>query len=1233
MGCAFAFQSSFAADRQWYAEKGFRWVDLDVPQTSKTGFTILSPEETGLLFTNSLDYWSAVTNRVLQEGSGDAVGDYDNDGLPDVFICGINRPNALYKNLGNWKFKDVTKEAGIFSTNVHYRAATFADLNGDGHLDLLVATIGHGFQLYSNNANGAFTDVTQTSGLATSAATIGFTLADIDGNGTLDLFAVNSRADEIRDSGKVDLQMVNGQIVVPPALKDQLVFTNGMILQYGEPSMLFLNDAKGRFTYVSWTNGFFLDEDGKPLTSPPRDWSLTASFRDLNNDGLPDLYVCNDYWTPDRIWMNDGKGHLRAIDRLAIRATCASSMGLDVADIDRDGYMDIFATDMLSRSARLRKRQVLAMAPMSNPVGAIDNRPQIMRDTLLRNRGDGTFEEIANYANVAASDWSWTGMFLDVDLDGYEDILIPAGHFADVQDLDANDQIRAREQSNPRAKARLNKEGKVMTELEMFLEDKATNYTYYPPLHMPIIIYRNQGDCQFQEVTSQWGTEEIGIHHGLSFGDFDGDGDQDLVVNNLNAPVRFYRNNSTPPRVAVQLKGFPHNSQGVGALIKLLNGAVPMQSAEVISGGHFLSGSDATRVFAAGQAKDNMTLQVLWRSGKTTTVTGVKPNRLYEIDETDATSSNLTPPPAPAPWFADVSERLNHIHHEAPFDDFKAQPLLPKRFSQLGPGVAWLDIDKDGHDELIIGTGRGAAPAVYHATTNGTFAPMPFQGGIALPDDTTGLAAWTTPSGQPSLVVGLAKYESGTNTPAAITLSLNTNNNRINLSFQASIRQFHSSGGPLAAADTDGTGRLALFIGGRTDFAIYPAPVSSQIYRNDGRQWSLDAENSRLLENIGMVSGAVWSDLDGDALPELILATEWGPIRVFKNQAGKLDDITAKLSFDKYTGWWTGVTTGDFDGDGKTDIIAGNWGLNSPYRATPQQPLQIYYGNLSGRGITDILETEYDPEQNKVVPLRGLPEITAAMPVVRMQYPTYKAYSEAGIKDILALAFEPPKELRVTTLATMLFLNRGDHFEPVELPKETQWAPVFSVNVADLDGDGNEDLFLSQNFFDPQPEIPRLDAGRGLLLRNLGNAKFESLPGQQTGIKIYGEQRGAALGDFNEDGRVDLLVSQNAAQTKLYQNTTAKPGLRVRLAGPPGNPSAIGASIRLAFGQKLGPARELHSGSGYWSQDSLTQALATPQVPTAITIRWPGGKTTTTDLPPDAKEILVNMDGKIQKMK
>ena len=1222
-----------AAELVWHPETGFRWAELPVPREGTAGFTLLKPEQTGITFTNSLDERALAAKRGLASGSGLAIGDIYHDGLPAIFFCSLDGHNALYQNLGGMRFKDVTEGSGIVCSNRVCRGAVFADINGDGWLDLLVSASGNGVLCFTNKGDGTFAECSEYAGTLSKYDAMTMTLADIDGQGALDLYVADYRNDVAADRAefdKVDVFNVNGQLIVVPALRDRFVFTNGALWEYGEPSLVYLNDGKGRFTPLSWTNGAFLDESGQPLTGPPRDWSLTAAFRDLNGNGAPDIYVCNDYWTPDRLWLNDGRGHFQACPPLALRHTSLSAMGVDFADVDRDGRVDFCVVDMLARDWQRRKRQIMISGMPRLPIGAIDNRPQIPRNMLFRNRGDGTFEEIAAYAGVAASGWSWQLVFLDVDLDGYEDIIIPRGFANDVNDMDYLAKAMTLKRTGRMAPPQSGPDGQPVprSPQEQRTEERYQENLLAGPLKLPVAAFRNLGNLKFEEMGPAWGLDQPGLANGIAVGDLDNDGGLDFVVNNLGSAAGVYHNHGSAPRVAVRLKGLAPNTQGIGGKIKLLGGAVPMQSQEVVCGGLYLSGSDPERVFAAGQSQ-NMTIEVTWRNGKQSVIRDVKPNRIYEIDETGAIPKATQPVvAAEKPYFQDVSQMISHRHYQEFYDDYVRQPLLPWQLSQDGPGVAWVNLLGDRREELVIGSGRGGQLGVYAPDGKGGMTNISTTS--ALPEDLTGIVGWVGGTNGRALVMGHDNYESQGHPPSASVIGFGASH------WKQDLPEAKASTGPLAVADIYGDGKLDLFVGGRVIPGRYPEAADSRIYRNVGGQLELDEENSRALEKVGLVNGAVWSDLDGDGYPELILACEWGPIRVFKNERGHLHEITKELGLDRYMGWWHGVTTGDLDGDGRLDIIASNWGLNSDYQASSNQPARLYYGDFSDRGALDLIEAVYDPAHQVEVPRRMRGALANAYPPLVGRFPTHKAYAEATLEQVLAVFPKPTVGVEATTLASMVFFNRTNHFEAVEMPYAAQIAPAFAVNVGDFDGDGNEDIFLSQNFFAlamgmlrPDDAGYRLDAGRGLWLRGTGGGKLEAVPGQRSGILVYGEQRGAALCDFDGDGRVDLAVSQNGAETKLYRNVLGKPGLRVRLNGPPGNPDGVGATLRLVFGGRMGAAREIHGGSGYWSQDSVVQVMGCPETPTEIWIRWPGGKTTTSPIPAAAKEITVDTDGKL----
>ncbi len=1209
----FAWFLSVAAEPEWVSGDGYRSTALAVPATGRSGFTLLPAEVTGAQFTNVLSADAAAENQIRLNGSGVALGDVDGDGWCDIFVCALERHVALFRNLGGWRFTNVTAEAGLDFPGNYSTGATFADVDGDGDLDLLVNGIGTGTRLFVNDGRGHFTEATDAGLIHRHGATTS-ALADIDGDGALDLYVANYRTNTVRSTGFA-LFNVGGRRMIPPAERGHLEMTpSGRVLENGEPHFLYRNDGRGHFRVVRWNDGTFLDEDGRPLPAAPLDWGLTAAFRDLNGDGLPDLYVCNDFQSPDRVWLNDGHGHFRALPRLALRHTATFSMAVDFADVDRDGRDDILSSDMTSRAHGRRLMQIAGMAPYDIAIGVFDDRPQLDRTVLQWNRGDGTYAEVADYAGLEDSEWNWSVIFLDVDLDGFEDLLAATGHMFDTQDMDAQARIAAK---GPYPRHMIPKKLLML-----------------PPLAQANLAFRNHGNLKFTEHSQAWGFNQVGVSQGMALADLDNDGDLDLVVNNLNGPLGLYRNNAPAPRLAVRLKGQPPNTAGIGARITVTGGPMT-QSQEMMCGGRYLSCDEALRTFAAGSTTNRLRIEVAWRSGRRSVVADAQPNRLYEIQEPAPAklpksgpngASAKTRPAAPAPVFEDVSARLGHVHHDDRFDDFDRQPLLPRRLSQLGPGVCWFDLDGDGWDDLIVGSGKGGTLAFFHNDGHGRFARrsgLPWDQ-LVTRDQTTVLG-WVGSDGVRGLLVGSANYEDGQAAGGAV------------LQFQPGQAQATDavpaagfSVGPLALADYDGDGQLDLFVGGRSVPGRYPEPAHSQLWRRRGAAWSLDTENTTRLAGVGLVSGAVWSDLDGDGWPELVLACEWGPVRVFHNNRGRLRETTSELGLADYLGWWNGVTAGDFDGDGNLDLLATNWGLNTVYRATPQSPYRLYYGDFEGSGAVNVLEAERDPDTGREMPARDLDSVAAELLSVRSRFPTYAAFGQATVADVIGPAFAQARRLEVNTLASMLFLNRTNHFMAVPLPREAQFATAFAACVADDDGDGNEDVFLSQNFFATQPKTPRCDAGRGLWLRGDGQGGFRPVPGQESGIAVYGEQRGAAVSDFDGDGRVDLVVTQNGNATRLFHNTGARPGLRVRLIGPPGNPGAIGAGLRLGAGGRFGPAREVHAGSGYWSQDSAVQVLAAKERPNQIRVRWPGGRETASSIPSDALEIAVESDGRLQ---
>lgn len=1200
-------QSASPAD--WSQGAGFRSAEVKPNPAAKPGFTLMPPAATGIRFTNELQGEVYLTNAVAHNGGGVAIGDVDGDGRPDLYFCSVQGPNRAYRNLGQWQFAEMALGeaacAGQLST-----AANLADLDGDGDLDLLVNGIAAGTRLFLNDGKGVWAEV-KNSGLSRTNSAMSMTLADIDGDGDLDLYCahyidVMHLADPTtafalaRRGDKWEVTKVNGQSTRLPKWRDRFqALPDGKVRELPEAHALYRNDGQGHFTPIQSEPGIFLNQEGKAIP-PFRDWGLAAMFRDFNGDGWPDLYVCNDFASPDRVWLNTGKGAFRALDPFALRHTSRSSMGIDFADLNRDGYDDFIVVDMLARDPARRLVQLVKDPLDLAATEQIEDQPAYNRNTLFFGRPDGSFIEAGFMAGVPATDWSWCPIFLDVDLDGYEDLLVSNGFSFDVMDQDSHDQIQRSKLSDAQLKR---------------------SRQLYPRWPTSKAAFRNRGDGTFAPMARAWGFDQTNISYGMALGDLDDDGDLDLVINNLNEAPSFYRNEAAGGRVAVRLKGLPPNTAGVGARLRLTGGGMT-QSQEMISGGRYLSGDQAMRVFAALRpAAQGISIEVQWRSGARSVVSNVQPNRVYEVGE-PASASATRPRPRPetsgTPFFADVSALLKVRHTENDYDDWGRQPLLPRRLSRLGPGVAWSDVNGDGWEDLMVGGGQGGKLAVFANELGKQFRLV--EGFPANAGDQGALLGWADGRGDRRLLVAVSMDQA----PGGVESQLAF----YGFSSNATLR-LQPAGlavpGPIAAADVDGDGDLDLFLGGRFMPGRYPEPVSSSIWLNQNGELERNASWSRPFESLGLVSGATFCDLDGDGLTDLVLAMEWGPLRLFRNHQGRLDEVTRAWGLAETGGWWTSVVAGDFNGDGKIDLAAGNWGRNSFYELYRPGPLRLYYGDWAGNAGLELVEAWQN--EGAWFPIRPRPWLARGLPEVEQRFPTHASYSRATLPEILGARLAQAKMVEAAQFESSVFINHGSRFERHPLPREAQVSPVFSINVGDFDGDGADDLFLGQNFFGSASDLSRDDGGRGLWLRGQGNGEFSAVDGSATGIKIYGEQRGSALADFNHDGRVDLAVSQNNGPTRLYVNQGARPGLRVTLEGRVSNPDGVGAQMRVLYGNgRSGPVRAVQAGSGYWSQDHSVQVLGLAETPEALWVRWPGGKEQTVRLPGAATDIRVKVD-------
>lgn len=1209
----------------WKPHPGHRRAVVRPGPGRGPGFELQPPAVTGVAFTNHLDEATVARNRLLELGSGVALGDVDGDGRVDVYLCRLEGDNVLYRNLGDWRFEDITARAGVACPDQYSTGCNLADLDGDGDLDLLVNSLGGGTRAFRNDGTGRFTEAEL--GFLRNTGATSMALADVEGDGDLDLYVTHYRSDTFHDPPKggrfVQRRQPDGTTVIEP--KDRYVGMPAMngnleVLERGEADAMYINRGGTNVVLVPWNVGLFIDEQSQALVEPPRDWGLAVMFRDLDGDHRPDLYVCNDFvhW-PDRLWLNLGK-RFQAAPPTALRNQPLSSMSMDAADIDRDGHDDFFVAEMLSprREDRARQRPDTLDGVVRWPLERPAFRPEVTRNTLQRSRGDGTWADIAPLAGVAATDWTWSSAFLDVDLDGWEDLLLTTGNFHDVQDVDA--------------------QGRIIREgLWKSPETRRQALALLPRRATPSVALRNRRDLTFEDTGAAWGFDQRGFAHGMAFGDLDNDGDLDVVVNVLNGPARLLRNGAQAPRLAVCLKGARANTAGIGARIRVTGGPVA-QHQEMISGGRYLSGDQAQRVFAAGEAR-SLDVEVIWRNGRRTEVRGLEPNQVVEIEEL-GTLDPPAPPAAPQALFQAQVAAPDPVPREPDPAEFERQPLLPRRLATEAPGLAWADWDGDGDPDLWVGADEDGRPRALRNDGASGF----------VTDDTLRLrflesgpcpAVLIAPGLQgdgPSLrwIAGLASAKDASGgTPRFADLGPS---NAAPSIAPSAIPSDAGSTGPLALADVDGDGRLDLLVGARAKAGRYPETAATLLLPGTAPGWGPPG----VVTDSARVSGAVFTDVDADGDPDLVLAGDWDSLRLFRNDGGRLVEATAGSGLESRKGFWNGVAAGDFDGDGRMDLVASNWGRNwridqtgGPAGVTPaagrQAPVRLVSGEFSEPGRVITLLASVDPATGRQTPWRSWSALAKAIPSLVERVPSHREFAARDVTGLLGPLAARASSLEADTFDSMLFLNRGGRFEAVPLPVEAQFTPAFGVSVADFDGDGREDLFLAQNFSGVDAETSRHDAGTGLVLLGDGRGGFRSLSPREAGFSLPGEQRASAVADVDGDGRPDLAVGQHAGITRILRNVGGRPGVRVRLQGPPGNPEGVGAVLRLVFGDRTGPAREIHVGSGFRSQDSADTVLAAPTEPTAVEARWPGGRLQRLDWPPGARAVTLGADGSLRR--
>ncbi|MDR8393430.1 FG-GAP-like repeat-containing protein [Aliifodinibius sp. S!AR15-10] len=1207
--CGFILGCSNSTKLEWHQEDQYRWAEIKEGffESDATGFVDLSSSQTNITFSNDITEQELSDNRHYLNGSGVAAGDVDGDGLVDLYFAGLKNSNKLYKNLGHMEFQDVTETAGVAHENHYSTGAVFADVNGDTHLDLLVSSIYKDIALYINDGKGNF-EIDENSGLGPGEGSTTMTLADIDGDNDLDLYVAKYKEKSVKDiytteelewntilnEPYTEQQQTGPYTLIPPFDEHYEIFMDDNnrlagLAETGQVDDLYLNEG-GKFEEVSDTKNVFRDENGNPYGLQP-DWGLTAKFQDLNGDGLPDLYVCNDFFTKDRVWMNQGAGTFRSIDSLAIRNLSFACMGVDMSDINRDGRLDIFTAEMLSSEHDERLQQVGSDDPNPDQYRETEARPTNNRNSLYLQREDHTYAEISYLSGVEATGWSWDATFMDINLDGFEDLIVNNGYLYHILDMDA--QIG------------MMRQGRNMDEhFTEFMQNA-------PSLDLQNRVLMNNGDLTFRDQSAELGFTEKDISHGMAVADLDNDGALDLAINRMNGEAGIFRNRTTKPRIAVRLIGEAPNTQAIGAKVKLEGGPV-VQQKELSSGGDFLSGSDPFVVFAADQENRNHQLTITWPDGRRTHIDSLRSSRIYEIQESESQrveNESETAVASRTPIFEDVSDRINHRHDENDFQDFQLQSLLPVSMSKLGPGISWIDLDGDQDDDLYIGAGMEGKPGVFENMGKGSFRSMSLEGlEQTTAGDQTAAVGWHN-EGRTNMVVGSANYEQGQlRVPSAYQYHNGQGGGQLD-----SLTNNISTTGPLSAADYDNDGDIDLFVGGRFIPGHYPMDAPSRLFTNENGSFVIDKVNSQKLQKVGMVTGSLFTDFDRDGDQDLVLSREWDSVMLLENDGGIFRDVSEQNGLSDLKGWWNGIASGDFNNDGYPDLIATNKGLNSPYQLEMNKPLRMYYSDFNGDQWVEVIES-YADGNGDFVPRKRLYKY-GSVPVIANRMRSHEQFANTTLNELFGQRLNNIPYKEVSTLQHTLFLRTENGFEARPLPLEAQFSVAYHAGVADMDNDGNEDLFLSQNLFALPRQVPRQDAGRGLWLRGDGEGNLTPVPGSISGVKVYGEQRGAAFSDFNKDGRVDLAVSQNDYNTKLYLNRTESRGYRITLRGPAVNTDAIGSSIRLVYeDQSAGPVREIQAGSGYWSQNSFTQVMGAGSDVSQIQVNWFDGRQQTVEI-------------------
>lgn len=1066
-----------------------------------TLFTELPSPITGIKFVNEIPENSAMNSMVYEyfyNGGGVAVGDIDNDGLPDVYFTANLKDNKLYRNKGNFQFEDITEKAGVKGSFGWTTGVTMVDINADGWLDIYICKSGKGKaenrenQLFVNNKNGTFKEAAAAYGLNFSGYSTQASFFDYDKDGDLDMFLLNHNVTPINTNN-------------PEKFKNELNELTG--------DRFYRND-NGTFTDVSIEAGILQNSLG---------FGLGISVGDLNQDGWPDIYIANDYIEQDYLYYNNTDGTFSEQLKSSMNHVPYFSMGTDMADFNNDGLIDLMSLDMVAEDNYGIKTSMSGMNPaIFNH--AVENgfHYQYMFNALQLNNGNKYFSDVAQISGVSNTDWSWAPLFADFDNDGLKDLFITNGLKRDFR----NNDFRKYKIS------RLEEAQKNGENMSAVIEELVKKTPQRKTLNF---FFKNNGDLTFEKVSKDWGLKNPTFSNGAAYADLDNDGDLDIVVNNIDEKATILKNNSDQNYIQFTFKGSSNNRFGIGARVEIQTEKSNQIIENYPTRGYQSSVAPMLHLGMLDIEIINKVI-VIWPDDRTQVLNDIAVNQKILLKYNDATIQNLPFKKEERKIFKDVTNvyDIQHKHFENSFNDFTKESLLPHKMSQFGPAIAVADINNDGLEDFFIGGAKGYTAALYVQNSNKKFTLTnkdPWQKDKEYEDiDAVFFDIDNDNDLDLYVVSGGNEWPEG-HTNYQDRLYINTDGKFSSANHK--LPKNNSSGSCVKPFDFDGDGDIDLFVGSRLYPQKYPYSQPSRLLENiDGKFKDITAEKALGLKDAGMVTDALWTDFDNDGLTDLIVVGEWSEIQFYRNLDGKL--IREPNILPNTKGWWNSIEGADLDNDGDIDYVVGNLGLNYKYKASEEEPFEVYSTDFDDNGTNDIVLGYYN--QGNLFPLRGRECTSNQMPFIKEKFPTYNSFGSADLTQVYGKEkLDQALHLKANMFSSVFLENLGKgRFEVHILPNQAQLSSINDIQIDDFDGDGLKDILVAGNLYQSEVETPRNDASIGLLLKGKGSSHFVPLSFKDSGVFLEGDvkkMRTIHLGsDITTKG---ILVVRNNNTIKL----------------------------------------------------------------------------------------------------